>query len=194
MWIAYAMDRRGEHRDEMWDEQDGFFYDLLRLPDGQAMRLKVRSLVGLLPLCASAVIEADAVERFPRLMAMVAQFRDRHPELVSQVAPTEAGFIGHNGRRLLSILNRRKLERVLGYLLDENEFLAPHGIRSLSRHHLEHPFVFHVDGQDYKVQYLPAESNTGMFGGNSNWRGPVWMPVNALIVRALVNLYAFYGD
>ena len=194
MWIAYAMDRRGEHRDEMWDEQDGFFYDVLRLPDGRAMRLKVRSLVGLLPLCASAVIESDAVERLPRLMAMVAQFRDRHPELVSQVAPTEAGFIGRNGRRLLSILNRRKLERVLGYLLDENEFLAPHGIRSLSRHHLEHPFVFHVDGHEYKVQYLPAESNTGMFGGNSNWRGPVWMPVNALIVRALVNLYAFYGD
>ena len=194
MWIAYAMDRRGEHRDDMWDEQDGFFYDVLRLPDGRAMRLKVRSLVGLLPLCASAVIEPEAVARFPRLMAMVAQFRDRHPELVSQVAPTEAGFIGHNGRRLLSILNRQKLERVLGYMLDENEFLGPHGIRSLSRHHLDHPFVFHVDGHEYKVQYLPAESNTGMFGGNSNWRGPVWMPVNALIVRALVNLYAFYGD
>ena len=177
------MDRRGEHRDEMWDEQDGFFYDVLRLPDGRAMRLKVRSLVGLLPLCASAVIEPDAVARFPRLMAMIAQFRERHPELVSQVAPTEAGFIGHNGRRLLSILNRQKLERVLGYLLDENEFLGPHGIRSLSRYHLEHPFVFHVGGQEYKVQYLPAESNTGMFGGNSNWRGPVWMPVNALIVR-----------
>jgi hypothetical protein len=125
---------------------------------------------------------------------MVAQFRERYPELVSQVAPTEAGFIGHNGRRLLSILNRQKLERVLGYLLDENEFLGPHGIRSLSRYHLEHPFVLHVHGHDYEVQYLPAESNTGMFGGNSNWRGPVWMPVNALIVRALVNLYAFYGD
>lgn len=148
MWIAYAMDRPGEHQDEMWDEQDGFFYDLLRLPDGRAMRLKVRSLVGLLPLCASAVIEPTAVARFPRLMAMVAQFRDRNPELVVQVAPTDAGFIGHGGRRLLSILNRPKLERVLGYLLDENEFLGPHGIRSLSRHHLQHPFVFNVDGQD----------------------------------------------
>ncbi|GEP53035.1 MGH1-like glycoside hydrolase domain-containing protein [Reyranella soli] len=194
MWIAYAMDRRGEQHDEMWDEEDGFFYDLLRLPDGRAMRLKVRSLVGLLPLCASAVIEPDVIKRFPKLMAMVALFRDRNPELVSQVAPTEAGFIGHNGRRLLSILNRRKLERVLGYLLDEKEFLGPHGIRSLSRYHLENPFEFHVDGQEYKVQYLPAESDTGMFGGNSNWRGPVWMPVNTLIVRALVNLYAFYGD
>ena len=104
------------------------------------------------------------------------------------------GFIGYKGRRLLSILNKQKLERVLGYMLDENEFLGPHGIRSLSRYHLDHPFVFHVGGQEYKVQYLPAESNTGMFGGNSNWRGPVWMPVNVLIVRALLNLYSFYGD
>jgi hypothetical protein len=194
MWISYAMDRMGEHQDNMWDEQDGFFYDLLRLPDGQAMRLKVRSMVGLLPLCASTVFEADSVTHYPKLMALIAQFRDRHPELVSHVAPTDAGFIGHRQRRLLSILNKHKLERVLGYLLDENEFLGPHGIRSLSRYHLEHPFVFHVGGQEYKVQYLPAESNTGMFGGNSNWRGPVWMPVNGLIVRALVNLYSFYGD
>jgi len=194
MWIAYAMDRRGEHCDEMWDEQDGFFYDLLRLPDGQAMRLKVRSLVGLLPLCASTVFEANAPDRYPKLMEMIALFRKRHPELISHVAPTSEGFIGYKGRRLLSILNKRKLERVLAYLLDENEFLGRHGIRSLSRYHLEHPFVFHVDGREYKVQYLPGESNTGMFGGNSNWRGPVWMPVNVLLIRALLNLYAFYGD
>jgi len=194
MWISYAMDRRGEHHDEMWDEQDGFFYDLLRLPDGQAMRLKVRSLVGLLPLCATTFFEEDFVTRYPKLMELIAQFRKRHPELISHVAPTDAGFTGYRKRRLLSILSKQKLERVLGYLLDENEFLGPHGVRSLSRHHLEHPFVFHVGGQEYKVQYLPAESNTGMFGGNSNWRGPVWMPVNFLIVRALVNLYGFYGD
>jgi hypothetical protein len=194
MWIAYAMDRRGEHEDEMWDEQDGFFYDLLRLPDGQTQRLKVRSMVGLLPLCASTVFEAESVARCPKLMALITQFRKRYPELVAQVAPTDAGYIGHRDRRLLSILNRRKLERVLGYLLDENEFFGPHGIRSLSRYHLEHPFVLHVGGQEYKVQYLPAESDTGMFGGNSNWRGPVWMPVNLLIVRALVNLYSFFGD
>jgi hypothetical protein len=194
MWIAYAMDRRGEHHDEMWDEQDGFFYDLLRLPDGQAMRLKVRSLVGLLPLCASTVFDGDILTRYPKLMEMIQQFLNRHPELVSQVAPTDAGFMGFNGRRLLSILNKKKLERVLAYMLDENEFLGPYGIRSLSRYHLEHPFIFNVGGQEYKVQYLPAESNTGMFGGNSNWRGPVWMPVNTLIVRALINLYQFYGD
>ena len=178
----------------MWDERDGFFYDLLRLPDGQAMRLKVRSLVGLLPLCASTVFEAGSVTRHPKLMEMIALFRKRHPELVSHVAPTDEGFIGYRGRGLLSILNKKKLERVLGYMLDESEFLGPHGIRSLSRYHLDHPFFFWVGHQEYKVQYLPAESNTGMFGGNSNWRGPVWMPVNALIVRALVNLYRFYGD
>ena len=108
--------------------------------------------------------------------------------------PTDSGFVGYKERRLLSILNKKKLERVLAYVLDENEFLGPYGIRSLSRYYLEHPFVFHVGGQEYKVQYLPGESNTGMFGGNSNWRGPVWMPVNTLIVRALMNLYTFYGD
>ncbi len=194
MWIAYAMDRLGEHHDEMWDEQDGFFYDLLRLPDGQAMRLKVRSMVGLLPLCASTVVEGDFVTRYPRLVELIGLFRKRHPELISHVAPTDAGFIGYKERRLLSILNKKKLERVLAYMLDENEFLGPYGIRSLSRYHLEHPFVFHVGGQEFKVQYLPAESDTGMFGGNSNWRGPVWMPVNTLIVRALLNLYTFYGD
>ena len=109
------------------------------------------------------------------------------------MAPTDEGFVGYKGRRLLSILNKRKLERVLGYLLDENEFLGPHGIRALSRYHLDHPFVFHVGGQELKVQYLPGESDSGMFGGNSNWRGPVWMPVNVLLIRALLNLYAFYG-
>ncbi len=194
IWISYAMDRVGENHDEMWDEEDGFFYDLLRLPDGSAQRLKVRSMVGLLPLCASTVFDGHATERFPDLAEMIAEFRRRHPRMMSHVAPTDTGFIGYKGRRLLSILNKRQLERVLAYLLDENEFLGPYGIRSLSRYHLDHPFCFWVGNQEYKVQYLPAESNTGMFGGNSNWRGPVWMPVNTLIVRALLNLYSFYGD
>jgi hypothetical protein len=194
MWIAYAMDRVGEHHDEMWDEEDGFFYDLLRLPDGQAIRLKVRSMVGLLPLCASTIFPADTATRHPRVMEMLALFRQRNPALVSHVIPPDQAFAGHGGRRLLSILNRGKLQRVLGYLLDENEFLGPHGIRSLSRYHLDHPFIFKVGDQEFRVQYLPAESNSGMFGGNSNWRGPVWMPVNVLVVRALLNLYGFYGD
>ena len=194
VWIAYAMDRIGAHHDEMWDEKDGFFYDVLRLPDGNAIRLKVRSLVGLLPLCASTVFEGDLIERFPRLLDLIAIFRKRHPDVLSHIAPLDQQFRGHNNRVLLSVLNKEKLERVLKYMLDENEFFGPFGIRSLSRCHRDHPFVFSVAGQDYKVEYLPAESNTGMFGGNSNWRGPVWMPVNFLLLRALINLYQFYGN
>jgi hypothetical protein len=194
MWISYAMDRLGENHDEMWDEEDGFYYDLLRLPGGHATRLKVRSMVGLLPLCASTVFPEDLATRYPRLTEMIALFRKRHTDLVGHVAPTDSGFIGHRGRRLLSTVNRKKLERILRYLLDEREFLGPYGIRSLSRVHEDHPFRLWVGHVEYVVKYLPAESNNGMFGGNSNWRGPVWMPVNILIVRALLNLYAFYGD
>jgi hypothetical protein len=194
LWITYAMDRIGENHDEMWDTQEGFFYDLLHLPNGDAMRLKVRSMVGLLPLCASTVFEPGIVERHPRLAELIALFRKRHPEMLKHIAPADETFVGYAGRRLLSVCNKEKIERILAYMLDENEFLGPYGIRSLSRYHLEHPFVFHLSGQEYKVQYLPAESNTGMFGGNSNWRGPVWMPVNVLLIRALLNLYQFYGD
>jgi hypothetical protein len=194
MWIASAMNSIGERHDQMWDEEDGFYYDVLRLPDGSATRLKVRSLVGLLPLCASTIFEPDTVTRHPRLMELIRLFFTRHPELVARVAPTAEGYIGHGGRRLLSPLSRKGLERVLGTLLDENEFLSPYGIRSVSRCHKDHPFVFRVGGQPLGVSYLPAESNTGMFGGNSNWRGPIWMPINMLIVRGLLNLYTFYGD
>ena len=194
VWITYAMDKVGEQRDDMWDEADGFYYDVLRLPNGEALRLRVRSMVGLLPLCASTVLEADVATGHPKLIELIALFKERHPEVIAHVAPTAEGFIGHAGRRLLSPVTRGKLERILSYLLDENEFLGPYGIRSLSRHHLEHPFVFHAGGQEHRVQYLPADSNTGMFGGNSNWRGPVWMPVNALVIRGLLNFYGFYGE
>jgi hypothetical protein len=194
IWIAYAMDKIGEQRDDMWDEEDGFYYDVLRLPSGEAFRLKVRSMVGLLPLCASTMFEADLLARHPKLMELIGIFKKRHPEVLAQVAPTVDGFIGYAGRRLLSPLTRTKLERILGYLLDENEFLSPYGIRALSRYHLEHPFVFNAAGQENRVQYLPGDSDSGMFGGNSNWRGPIWMPVNGLIIRGLLNLYGFYGD
>jgi hypothetical protein len=195
LWITYAMDRIGEHHDEMWDEQDGFFYDLLHFPNGDAMRLKVRSMVGLLPLCASTVLEpTGVVARSPRIKDLVETFKKRHPDLLKHIAPADEKFVGYGGRRLMSVCNKDKIERILAYMLDEKEFLGPYGIRSLSRHHLEHPFIFNLSGQEYKVQYLPAESNTGMFGGNSNWRGPVWMPINGLLLRALLNLYQFYGD
>jgi len=195
LWITYAMDRIGDNHDEMWDSTDGFFYDLLRLPNGDAMRLKVRSMVGLLPLCASTVLKPTSLmTSHPRLTELVDLFKQRHPDLLKHIAPADGKFIGYANRRLMSVCNKEKIERILRYMLDENEFFGPYGIRSLSHHHLEHPFVFHLEGQEFKVQYLPAESNTGMFGGNSNWRGPVWMPVNGLLLRALLNLYQFYGD
>ena len=161
MWIAYAMDRIGDHHDEMWDEADGFFYDVLRLPDGSATRLKVRSMVGLLPLCASTVFEPDFTTKFPRLMELIKLFSERYPEVMAQVAPTAEGYIGYNGRRSLSPLSKTRLERVLGYLLDENEFLSPYGIRSLSKYHQDHPFTFQVNGQTFSVGYVPAESDYG---------------------------------
>jgi hypothetical protein len=193
-WITYAMDRIGENHDEMWDSDDGFFYDLLHLPNGEARRLKVRSLVGLLPVCAAAVIEPEAAARFPRLQELIELFARRHPELMSQIAVANDSFIGYSGRRLAAVCNKEKLQRILGYMLDEREFLSPFGIRSLSRYHLDHPFNLQVDGHQYEVQYLPAESNNGMFGGNSNWRGPIWMPVNGLLIRGLIVMYTFYGD
>jgi hypothetical protein len=121
-------------------------------------------------------------------------FKKRHPELLKKIAPADGEFIGYNGRRLMSVCNKEKIEKILAYLLDESEFFSPYGIRSLSKYHQDHPFVFNLNGQEFKVQYQPAESDSGMFGGNSNWRGPVWMPVNALVIRSLLNLYQFYGD
>jgi hypothetical protein len=194
VWITYAMHCMGESHEQMWDDEDGFFYDLLHFPDGHCTRLKVRSMVGLLPLCASTVFEPGIVQRHPRIMELVDLFKKRHPDVLIRLRNTEEDTGGYGGRRLLSILNKEKLQCVLGYMLDEDEFLSPYGIRSLSRKHQSEPFIFHVDGQEFRVDYLPAESNTGMFGGNSNWRGPIWMPVNALIIRSLINLYQFFGD
>jgi len=190
--IAASMDRAGDNDDEMWDEEDGFFYDLLRLPDGTAMRLKVRSMVGLLPLCATTVLPEEFITRYPNAVEQSRRFLQRNADLIPSIAPpNQPGF---KGRRLFAVLNEKKLRRILARMLDENRFLSPYGIRSLSRHHLEHPFTFRVHGEEYRVQYLPAESNTGMFGGNSNWRGPIWMPVNGLIIRALLQYYLYYGD
>jgi hypothetical protein len=193
-WITYAMDRVGEHHDEMWDSADGFFYDLLHFPNGDAARLKIRSMVGLLPLCAATVFEKGTAESHPRIFELIELFRKRHPELAQKIATAEDPTLGgYAGRRLAAVCNKEKLQRILAYMLDENEFFSPYGIRSLSKYHLDHPFAFRLAGQEYKVQYLPAESNTGMFGGNSNWRGPIWMPVNGLIIRGLLQMYPFYG-
>jgi len=192
VYIAAAMNRPGS--DGMWDEEDGFYYDLLRLPDGSATRLKVRSMVGLLPLCATTVIEPWQRERVPQAMrAIQDQFR-RMPELAETIHPTGPRHLGVADRGVLALVNPERLRRILTKMLDENEFLSPYGIRALSKFHKDHPYTFKVDGQEHRVDYLPAESNTGMFGGNSNWRGPIWMPVNILLIRALLNFYLYYGD
>jgi hypothetical protein len=191
LWIASAMMHAGQDKG-MWDEEDGFFYDVLRLPDGRSQPLKVRSMVGLLPLCAVTVFEGELLEKVPETRKHLRKFLEARPELISFIHdPVKQG---QAGRRLASILNEDNLRRVLAKTLDENEFLSPHGIRSLSRYHADHAYVFHVADQEYRVSYLPAESDTGMFGGNSNWRGPIWMPVNALIIRALLQYYMYYGD
>jgi hypothetical protein len=191
LWIASAMARLGQDTG-MWDEEDGFFYDVLRLPDGHAERLKVRSMVGLLPLCAATIYEGQLMAKHPELAERFEWFLATRPELVATIHnPAKPGVAG---RRLGSILDEPKLRRVLATMLDENEFLSAFGIRSLSRYHATHPYVIGAGGQDYRVSYLAAESDTGMFGGNSNWRGPIWLPVNALIIRALLQYYLYYGD
>lgn len=190
--IANAMNRVGV--DGMWDEEDGFYYDILRLPDGRATRLKVRSMVGLLPLCATTVIEPWQRERVPRVMKLLHERLKRMPHLLNGIHPTGPGHLGYAQRGIAALVNPERLRRILSRMLDENEFLSPYGIRALSRYHADHPYVFDVNGQQYRVNYLPAESDTGMFGGNSNWRGPIWMPVNGLLIRALLSFYGYYGD
>jgi hypothetical protein len=192
LWIARAMNQTGP--DGMWDEEDGFYYDVLRLPDGRATRLKVRSMVGLLPLCATTVIEPWQRERVPRAAKVLAERMRRMPELLESIHPTGPDHLGYAERGIAALVNPERLRRILSRMLDEKEFFSPYGIRALSRFHDEHPFVIHVEGQEYRVNYLPAESDTGMFGGNSNWRGPVWMPVNALLIRSLLSFYLYYGD
>jgi hypothetical protein len=149
-------------------------------------------MVGLLPLCAVAVFEGEFREKYPEVMQRLKRFLEARPELRTFIH--DPVKVGEGGRRLGSILDESKLRRVLAKMLDESEFLSPYGIRSLSRYHAEHPYTFRVGEQEYRVPYLPGESDTGMFGGNSNWRGPIWMPVNALIIRALLQYYAYYGN
>jgi hypothetical protein len=151
-------------------------------------------MVGLLPLCATTVIDKWQRERVPRATAAMAVRVRQMPELLQSIHPTGPGHFGVAERGIFALVNPERLRRILSKMLDENEFLSPYGIRSISKFHAQHPYVFRVGGQEYRVDYLPAESNTGMFGGNSNWRGPIWMPVNVILIRALLNFYAYYGD
>ncbi len=192
LWIAHAMNQVG--KEGMWDEEDGFYYDVLRQPNGTCTRIKVRSLVGLLPLCATTAIDPWQRESVPRTITTLKERLDRLPQLRESIHPTGAGHLGVGGRDIIALVNPARLRRILSRMLDENEFLSPYGIRSLSKYHESHPYVLAMDGQNFEVRYLPAESDSGMFGGNSNWRGPVWMPINALIIRALLSFYLYYGD
>jgi Mannosylglycerate hydrolase MGH1-like glycoside hydrolase domain len=191
-WIAVAVSRKVGDAESMWDEEDGFFYDLLRLPDGSTTRLKVRSMVGLLPLAAATVLPPEMTTRYPQLLESAQEFIARHPSVSSVL--TTGQFRGERGHHLLALFDETRLRRILSRMLDEEEFLSAYGIRSLSRRHAKEPYRLDVCDQRYEVSYLPAESDSGMFGGNSNWRGPVWFPMNALLIRALLNLHVYYGD
>src|SRR6185503_16462329 len=172
-------------------EEDGFYYDILNMP-GDVRRLKVRSMVGLIPLFAVETLEPELVDRLPGFKKRMQWFIDNRPEFRGHVA-TRVGR-GGGVRRLLSIVRRPQLLRVLHYMLDREEFLSSHGIRALSRVHRDHPYVLSIEGHEHRVDYEPAESSTGLFGGNSNWRGPIWFPVNFLLIEALERYHHFYGD
>jgi hypothetical protein len=191
LMIASGMIRPSEECG-MWDEQDGFFYDVLRLPNGRSERLKVRSMVGLLPFCAVTIFEGKISAKYPEIGTTVREYLKARPKLMAFIHdPLQPGY---KDRLLGSILNETNLRRVLKILLDEKEFLSPFGIRAISRIHQEHPYTYRVGDQEYRVSYLPGESDNSMFGGNSNWRGPIWMPVNILILRALLQYYLYYGN
>jgi hypothetical protein len=170
--IAYAMNHLGSKKLGLWDDADGFYYDALHLPDGESFPMKVRSMVGLIPLFAVETLEPELLERLPGFKRRLEWFIDNRRDLTANVACMRTE--GMAERRLLSIVDRDKLRRVLALMLDEREFLSPYGIRALSRFHHDNPYMLGANGSSYRVAYEPAESSTGLFGGNSNWRGPIW--------------------
>ena len=194
VYISHAMNHRGENDKgiPLWDESDGFYYDVLHFPDGHHEQMKVRSMVGLIPLFGVETLEPDIVDALPGFKRRMLWFIENRPELRRHVCSTS--LPDGSVRRLLSIVDQEQLPRVLRFMLDEEEFLSPHGIRALSKYHQQHPYVLHVNGTTHRVDYEPGESNTGMFGGNSNWRGPVWFPVNFLLIESLQKFHHFFGD
>jgi hypothetical protein len=176
----------------LWDESDKFYYDVLHLPHNERLNLKVRSMVGLIPLFAVETIEAEVVDALPGFRKRFEWFINNRPNLTQNIACMEAAGIGE--RRLLAIVNRDKLRQILQKMLDETEFLSSYGIRSVSKFHDENPYIFEINGQLHRVDYEPAESTSGMFGGNSNWRGPIWFPMNFLIIESLQKFHHYLGD
>jgi hypothetical protein len=192
LYIAGALNDIGGDGMSLWDQEDEFFYDVLHLPDGQQFRLKVRSLVGLIPLLAVETIEPDLLAALPNFQRRMEWFLTYRPHLASLVSRWQEPGLGE--RRLLALTRGRRMKRLLRRMLDPAEFLSDYGVRSVSRHHAEHPYVLHVDGVNHTVRYEPGESTTELFGGNSNWRGPIWFPINFLLIEALQRFHHYYGD
>ena len=188
VYICRAMNHIGEENIELWDRRDGFFYDVLHLPDGRNVPLKVRSMVGLIPLFAVETLDSETMDALPRFKHRVQWFIENRPDFSLHLETDSSA------RRFLALVDRHRLRQVLRYMLDEAEFLSPYGVRALSRYHREHPYVFAVNESHYRVEYEPAESSTGLFGGNSNWRGPIWFPVNYLIIESLQKFHYYLGD
>ena len=192
LYIADAINRIGHDGANLWDENDGFYYDVLHLPDDRHLPLKVRSMVGLIPLFAVATVDQDVLDSLPGFKKRMDWFIYNRPDLSKNVACMVTTGACH--RRLLSIVSPKKLQRVLKKMLDESEFLSPYGIRAISRYHADHPYIFEVNGQQHRVDYEPAESSSGLFGGNSNWRGPIWFPVNYLLIESLQKFHHYLGN
>src|SRR5215471_6339656 len=192
IYIADAMNHRGSDGIGLWDEMDGFFYDVLRFPDGRKYPMRIRSIVGLIPLFAVETLESELLDRLPGFKRRLEWFIDNRPDLTENVACMRTR--GKGERRLLSIVGRDQLRRVLEIMLDEDEFLSPYGIRALSKHHEQNPYTLSLNGNEYRVDYEPAESSTLLFGGNSNWRGPIWFPMNFLLIESLQKFHHYLGD
>jgi hypothetical protein len=192
LYIAHAMNKRGDDEIRLWDEQDGFFYDVLHLPEGKPFPMKVRSMVGLIPLFAVETLEPELLDRLPDFKRRMEWFIQNRTDLTANVACMRTP--GNDERRLLSIVNQDQLRSVLRLMLDENEFFSPYGIRAISRFHKDHPYMLQVNGTQHRVDYEPAESSTGLFGGNSNWRGPIWFPLNYLLVESLQKFHHYLGE
>jgi hypothetical protein len=192
VYIAHAMSHRGHDGMGLWNEEDGFFYDVLRLPDGKHFPMKIRSMVGLIPLFAVETLEPEVLDKLPDFKRRLEWFIDNRPDLTENLACMRTE--GMRERRLLSIATKDQLRGILKYMLDEREFLSPHGIRALSQFHRGNPYTLQVNGNQHRVDYEPGESSTGLFGGNSNWRGPIWFPVNFLLVESLQKFHHYLGD
>jgi hypothetical protein len=192
MYIAGAMANIGGEGIDLWDKEDEFFYDVLHLPNGQRIPLRVRSMVGLIPLFAVETIEPELLEKLPDFKRHMDWFLNYRKDLAALVSRWQEPGMGE--RRLLSLLRGHRMKKILKRMLDESEFLSDYGVRAISRFHKENPYQFGVNGSTFSVEYKPAESDTGLFGGNSNWRGPIWFPVNFLIIESLQKFHYYYGD